>query len=149
MIPHSDWEWFGSPGHFICAFDCRFHLCTRIGDFLVSTVGEYFPDAPLREILASSRGVTLEGKGDARKHDYMKKIGFEEIGFNRTYETFVFVAGKPCNFETCRCGQPSIASQELAAESANERGEATRNHYAMCVRVACGEVALPAPEEAP
>ena len=55
MIPVSDWIWFGTPGHFICANYCRFHLCTRVGDYLVSTVGEYVPPEPVREIFARTR----------------------------------------------------------------------------------------------
>ena len=62
-------KWFGSPGHFICSFDCRFHLCTQVGDYLVSTVGELFFDSDIREITAKSRGFALEGRGDARKAD--------------------------------------------------------------------------------
>jgi hypothetical protein len=86
-IPQSEWRWFGSPGHFICARDCRFHLCTQIGAVLVSTVGEYFPGESVREILANSRGVVLNGRGDEREADYMTKLGYEDIGFNRKYET--------------------------------------------------------------
>jgi hypothetical protein len=47
-------RWFGHAGHFICAEWCRFHLCTQVGPYLISTVGEYVPDAPVREILAQS-----------------------------------------------------------------------------------------------
>ncbi len=40
-IPESKWEWFGNAGHFMCSQWCRFHLCTKVGPWLVSTVGEY------------------------------------------------------------------------------------------------------------
>lgn len=33
----------GEPGHFIAARRCCFHLTTRIGDILVSSVGCYHP----------------------------------------------------------------------------------------------------------
>lgn len=35
--------YFGQPGHFIAAAQCRFHIHTHVGDFCISTVGEYFP----------------------------------------------------------------------------------------------------------
>jgi len=44
MIPKSEWVWYGFPGHFICGKRCVYHLCTRIGNRLVSTVGAYYPN---------------------------------------------------------------------------------------------------------
>jgi len=88
------WVWMPHPAHFICSYDCKFVLATKVGKYIISTVGEYFPDAPIREIMATSRGVKLEGIGDARRHDFMKKIGFEELGIGRLYETMVFKAVK-------------------------------------------------------
>lgn len=123
-------KWFGSPGHFICSFDCRFHMCTLVGDYLVSTVGQLFPDSTVREILAKSRGVELKGIGDARKADYMAKIGFDEIGYGRKYETMVFKAGKPCDAKGCGCGLPALADGvELDSAIANDAKTATANHY--------------------
>lgn len=58
-IAKSEWIWFGHAGHLIVAQWCRFHLCTLIGDIMVSTVGEYVPEEAVREIL----------------HDYMRKEG--------------------------------------------------------------------------
>jgi len=43
MIDPRDWKWCGFPGHFIAARWCRFHLTTRVGDFIISTVGDYRP----------------------------------------------------------------------------------------------------------
>lgn len=43
MIDRSEWEWFGNVGHFILGYRCRFHLCTKVGPRLVSTVGELTP----------------------------------------------------------------------------------------------------------
>ncbi len=87
-----DWVWMPHPAHFICAQDCNFHLATCVGNFIVSTVGEYFPPDGVREIIAKSRGVTLKGIGDERRHSYMTQIGYEDIGYNRKYETMVFPA---------------------------------------------------------
>lgn len=88
------WVWMPHPAHFICAFDCRFHLATYVGKYIVSTVGELFPDAGVREINASLAGIELQGKGDERKRDYIKRIGYETIGHDRKYETMVFKAAK-------------------------------------------------------
>lgn len=39
MVPESEWRWFGLAGHFVCGRWCRFHLCTAVGEYMVSTVG--------------------------------------------------------------------------------------------------------------
>ena len=59
----------GEPGHFIAVRRCCFHLTTRIGDILVSTVGCYHP----------------RGAGDGEP---------EPIGHRRLYETMVFRIGE-------------------------------------------------------
>lgn len=133
MIPRDQWQWFGNVGHFICGFDCRFHLCTLVGAHLVSTVGQLFPDAPVRELYAESRGVTLVGRGDARRADYMNKIGYEEVGYQRTFETMVFRAGEICSHPDCGCGMPKLETAEaLDFRGYNSAGDATRGHMELC-----------------
>lgn len=140
MIPVKDWKWFGSAGHFICSCDCRFHLATLVGDILVSTVGQYFPDAPVREIIAKSRGITLMGMGDARRNDYMEKIGFEEIGYGRKYETMTFeISGNFCSAKDCGCGMPEIIPSEIESAGYNTAGEAAISHMKICRKVAAGK----------
>jgi hypothetical protein len=104
----SKWKWFGFPGHFIGAHDCAFRMCTQVGDFLVSTVGSYRPD---------------RGKE-------------KDIGWKRKYETFVFKAGAVCTVKGCGCGMPEIDGGEIDSEPANNPGDATANHYAMCAKYA-------------
>lgn len=119
--------WMPHPGHFICGFDCRFILNTYINGVIVSTVGEYFPDAPIREINAKSAGIVLKGQGDERKYDYMKRIGFEEIGYDRKYETMVFNARK--SKSKC-CPYEIIVSEELDDfGSYNTPEDAFAGHY--------------------
>ena len=65
MISHQDWKWYGYAGHFVGGTRCAFHLSTRIGGFLISTVGHYIP----------------KGK------DEMEPIG---AGPNALFETMVF-----------------------------------------------------------
>lgn len=59
-------EWFGDPGHFIGARDCRYHLHTHVNGYCISTVGEYRPSGGL----------------------------MEQVGHERLYETMVFPADK-------------------------------------------------------
>ncbi len=133
------WKWFGHAGHFICSRWCQFHLCTQVGQHLISTVGEYVPPESSREISAECRGIKLEGRGDARLADWMKKVGFEEIGCGRTYETMVFRFEGVCESEDCGCGLPDIVPNELDLEGYNDAKSATDGHYAMCLRWENGE----------
>jgi hypothetical protein len=133
VIPREEWEWFGAAGHFICGSKCRFHMATAVGPYLVSTLGEYLPDSNVRDILAESRGIVLEGKGDYREASWMEQAGFEQIGAGRTYETMVFKATQRCDSPECGCGMPRPDDHmELDAQGYNHPGEATRGHYAMC-----------------
>jgi hypothetical protein len=134
MIPVKEWKWFGNAGHFICADDCRFHLCTLIGNILVSTVGQYFPGETVREIIAKHRGVKLEGRGDYRQADYMEKIGYETIGHKRKYETMSFkIKRKRCE---CGCGLPIIKPTTIDYAPYNDAKAATKGHHEICMKVA-------------
>ena len=106
----STWKWFGNAGHLCVSSDCRFHLCTQVGLFMVSTVGEYRP-----------------------AH---KKDGFETVGGGRLYETMVFNAGKPCSEKECgKCGMPIPGDWgELDMAPYNTAAAATKGHYAMCLK---------------
>jgi len=131
-VPPQNWRWYGNHGHFICGWWCRFHLATKVGPWLISTVGQYLPEEASRESIAGARGITLEGRGDARLADFMKKVGYDEIGVGRTFETMVFRAGRPCSSDECGCGLPTTNGHELDFRPYNRAGEATRGHMAMC-----------------
>lgn len=131
-MSRSTWRWFGHPGHLCVSSHCRFHLCTKVGHYLVSTVGEYVPDSAVREILAKSRGIALAGQGDEREADWMRKVGFEDLGFNRKYETMVFRAGKPCALKSCGCGLPAIDGQEIDCAGYNDPASAASGHVRLC-----------------
>lgn len=123
-IPHSEWKWFGDPGHFICGRWCRFHLCTLIGKYLVSTVGAYVHPA-------------RSGGKEKIEAEWLKdNWPGEDIGFGRKYETMVFLAGEPCSQEGCNCGLPQISGGELDLRGANTPGEATAYHMELCAEVA-------------
>jgi hypothetical protein len=133
-IPPEQWIWMGHPAHFIGGFDCRFHMATKVGDYIVSTVGEYLPDYETRELIANAKGIKLMGRGDDRRHFYLSKIGFEEIGFNRKYETMVFLAQKSKRNDAC-CPWVIADGCELEASSYNDAASATNGHFLMCEKV--------------
>ena len=102
-VPINEWEWFGNAGHFICSNRCRFHLCTKVGKYLVSTVGELF----------------------VKENDLKASI----VALDALYETMVFKAGKPC---PCGCGLPSIKGNELGVAHYKSPGAATLGHLEAC-----------------
>lgn len=129
------WKWYGRPGHFYGAFDCRFHLCTEVGGVLVSTVGEWLPDDPIREAIAKARGVKLRGYGDDRRYDYLAEIGFSEIANGYKYETMAFcTTGERCVSPECGCGMPVVNLQQLECVGANAAKTATENHLRLCAK---------------
>ena len=142
MANISEWKWFGCAGHLIVSQWCRFHLCTQVGAFLVSTVGEYWPERAVREIhahvhdpkwLAENRHL----KGDYFDAAYMKRFGFEAIGAgDDRYETMVFrLGGSPrvCDRPDCGCGLPEpISWSEIDGSRYMTAGKATKGHMEFC-----------------
>lgn len=121
MTTPDKWKWFGNVGHFIGGHDCKFHLCTQVGKYLVSTIGEYMPPY--------SQDPALKNMNKP----FMSKEGWMQVGFNRFYETIVFKAGKVCNSDGCDCGYPAPKNWgELGMNGYQTAGEATRGHYQMC-----------------
>lgn len=115
------WKWFGDAGHFICGRWCRFHLCTQVGPWLVSTVGAYVH--PMHS-----------GGGEVAEAAWLKdNWPGEDVGCGRKYETMVFRAGQPCQKPGCHCGMPGLDdATELDFLGANTAGEATANHTKLC-----------------
>lgn len=65
IVRAGDWVWLPHGAHFIGVENCLFRMATIVGDFIISTVGQYF---------------------------YKEEM--KEIGCDRFYETMVFVAGE-------------------------------------------------------
>lgn len=106
-IPVSEWKWYGYAGHFIGGSKCAFHLSTRIGGYLISTVGDYRP----------------------RGSDQKETIG---AGPDAFFETFVF----KCDGEEAS-GDPNIAEWcEIDSERYATSIEAERGHYRFCEQYA-------------
>lgn len=118
-IPAEKWQWFGHAAHFICGNWCRFHMATKVGDYLVSTVGLYVP--PRHSSSEGAEAAWLKANPNG-----------ERIGYDRFYETFVFKAGTPCKAKDCNCGLPSIDGSELDTLAANDARTARKNHMKLC-----------------
>lgn len=121
------------PAHFICARDCKFHMATYVGGYIVSTVGELEPDMAVREIYARVKGVTLKGVGDERRADAMKKLGWEEIGCDRTYETMVFKARRAAKDRQC-CPWEIDVAFEVDFAAYNDADAAFAGHNKLCAK---------------
>ncbi len=114
------WQWFGKPGHFICGQWCRFHLATKVGPWLVSTVGELVH--PLHSV----------GSENSEMEWLEKNWPGEDIGAGRKYETMVFLAGEPCTAPGCNCGLPSTEEGVDLARGYDTAGDATAGHMSLC-----------------
>lgn len=154
MIPAHEWLWFGRAMHFICGSDCQFHMATKVGDYIVSTVGQLWPDSTVRRIQAQVKN-KLDGaplpKGIGNEYDanYFKQFGWEDIGFGRKYETMVFLA-KPCKRKGCACGGwEADAGAEVhdLMKGYNQADLARDGHMDACHRVARGDFQPTKPEE--
>ena len=129
-----NWVWMPHAGHLCVSSDCQFHLNTYVGKYIVSTVGEYWPDRKCREIHAEiyNKEWFEENKhllGYYFDHAYRKKFGFEEIGCGRKYETMVFKAKK----SKVKCCLYSVSEYcELDSNGYNDAGDAYKGHIKMC-----------------
>ena len=139
-ITKDKWIWMPHPAHFICSRDCRFFLATKVGKFIVSTVGEYFPDRAVREIHAQVYDAEWLAKnkilkGDHFDAEYMKKFGYEEIGYGRKYETMVFKAMPRKHKNRC-CPYMIISGDNVDFEGYNSAEEAYKGHLKLCNKYA-------------
>ena len=129
--PVETWEWFGHAAHFICGQWCRFHMATRVGHYLVSTVGEYVHPSD------SKASETTEGAW-LLKNPRGRLLGGGEDSY---YETFVFPLADPparCDNPDCGCGivRPSKHSELDGSTRWATAGEATKGHMDLCRRYA-------------
>lgn len=133
------WLWYGNAAHLIVGRWCRFHLATVVGGgkWLVSMVGEYWPDRPVREIHADLKDPAWLKKniglqGEMFDSEYFDRFGYHEIGWDRTYETMVFavIEGKFCE---CGCGIPIFALSELDFSGYKDARAAGEGHLRLCL----------------
>ena len=123
-IPIDQWQWYGSPGHLIVSRWCRFHLLTEVGDWIISTVGEYVHPRH-------------SGGSEKVENDWLEENWpGEEIGPGRRYETMVFRFKNKHRCE-CGCGRPIPDSwDDVYMQGANDAKSARANHYALCEKYA-------------
>ncbi|MFW5895594.1 MAG: hypothetical protein ACOCT9_02500 [archaeon] len=132
-----NWIWMPHPAHLIVGRDCKFHLATYVGRYIVSTVGEYWPDRQVREIHAEvhdpdwyERNKHL--KGDNFDSAFFKRFGWLEIGAGATYETMVFKAKKSTEDDCSSCPYVIESGQDIDAERYNDGKSAYEGHLKMC-----------------
>jgi len=120
MIKAEDWKWYGQPGHFICGRWCRFHLATEIGEYFISTVGEYVHPRH-------------SGASEADEMEWLKENWpGEDIGWDRKYETMVFKIIGRCETPECGCGMPEVGGENIDMRGCNSAKEAREDHMALC-----------------
>jgi hypothetical protein len=122
-VPRGEWRWFGNAGHLIVGQYCRFHLCTQVGPWRVSTVGEYVHPRH-------------SGGSERTEAEWLKENHpGEEVGCGRKYETMVFPTDDTnCS---CGCGMPNVADWSgVDSDGYNDGATATAGHYAMCEKYA-------------
>ena len=127
MIGKDKWEWYGVHGHWVCGKWCRFHLFTKVGKYLVSTVGEYVHPRN-------------SGGSEAVERAYLTDNPFGEripIAEDKFYETMVFATGPRCRDKDCGCRIPTLKSgRELAGSRSKTRREAQKAHMKLCAEYA-------------
>ena len=107
----NEWTWYGHAGHLCVGHHCRFHLCTKIGEYLISTVGDCF----------------LNGT--------RTKIGAGDDSFFETY-VFTVLPGSSCTDSACMCGMPNIDLENINGIRCATAGEAAKTHIEMCRKYA-------------
>ncbi len=139
------WVWMPHPAHFICARYCKFFLATYLPSpgagegtypgYIVSTVGEYLMPEAAWDAIGRLRGIDLPGlEGDAREAAWIKLNGYEDIGWNRKYETMVFAAlpREPRTPEYQCCPWEIDAGRDVDTDGYNDPTRARDGHLALC-----------------
>lgn len=111
-ISKSDWVWLPHAAHFCGANECNFKMATIVGDFIVSTIGEYYP---LHMILSG-----------------INKM--QEIGANRLYETMVFIKKIMPKGAHCDCCKFTIHPSEVDFIDYSNGSDAMNGHMNSCYK---------------
>ena len=133
-IAKDKWIWMPHAGHFILSNKCRFFLNTRVGKYIVSTVGELWPERISREIHAEVYDPKWleENKhllGDYFDNSYFKKFGYQKISLDNEYETMVFRARKS-KHKCCPWG--IIVSEQVDFNDYDTSEDAYKGHLKLC-----------------
>lgn len=109
-VSKNDWVWYGFACHFAGGSKCRYHMGTRIGGYLISTVGAYYPT----------------GQNNERKT--------LSAGADSFFETMVFV----CPGETSD-GDPIHSGSEIDTTRYKKSIDAEHGHRRICDEYAAKE----------
>lgn len=116
-VPVAQWQWFGNVAHFCCGRWCRFHLTTRVGKWLVSTVGEM--------VHPRDAGLTSASENEFLQREPLGRTVAGESHF----ETLVFLITDVCD---CGCRLPHQNGNSVDSDRYDTRADATKGHMAMC-----------------
>lgn len=122
MITESEWEWCGYKKHFIGGSSCEFGMSTRIGNWVVSTVGGYQPYKHMNQDML-------------KKLDIKNPYEYEDIGHGRKFETMVFGFKKP-DCECCTFAADVSKEHGEYFGSYNDPHEARKGHLEICNKLA-------------
>lgn len=123
-IPAEQWKWFGYPGHLCVGSRCMFHLLTVVGEYMISSVGDYKPE----KIFDAHRSTLIDNCEGMRE-----TIGAGDEAF---FETFVFKRAGTAECR-CGCGTPSPDEfSEIDGKRAVNAADATANHVEFCRKYA-------------
>jgi len=133
----SRWIWMPHPAHYILANKCQFTLATYVGKYIVSTVGELWPDRDSRRINAKISDPEWWAKnksllGDNFDRAYFERFGFETIGYNIKYETMVFRARRMPKDRCSACPYEPIIHKQLDFLGYNDPLSAYKGHLELC-----------------
>ena len=118
MSERSEWIWMPHPAHLIVSRWCRFHMATMVGQYIVSTVGEY----------VHPRHAKGSESGEAK---WLKKNWpGEDVGYGRKYETMVFPAGQRVEGRCCQYEPSSWLELESRGYQTSE--DAFAGHMELC-----------------
>lgn len=137
-MKRENWVWMPHPAHLIVADKCQFHLATYVGGYIVSTVGEWWPERSSRDIHAKIYDslwyeTNKHLMGDAYDYAYKKRFGFEEIGFGRKYETMVFGAMRMPKDGCPACKWAQVSGRDLDSRAyVDDAAEAVKGHMELC-----------------
>ena len=117
------WEWDGFAKHFCGSGDCYFRMSTKIGDIVVSTVGDYKPNRHHPDDLLRKLGI--------KPKDRYKS---EMIGCDRYYETMTFKS-TDANCECCDWQADTGAGELDWYKGYDTAREARKGHLEICEEV--------------
>lgn len=120
-VPISKWIWLGYPQHFCAAKDCRFHMATIVGKYVISTVGDYHPPRVVQGD---------EGPDRMQPTEKPETIG---AGPDSFYETFVFRCD---GLGQCGCCAAITSMDVLDGPRTATAVEAQKCHMEMCRKYA-------------